>query len=169
MEKSKEPLYHTQVKPIETSMAYLQAAARVPMLMSCTLKLPVIISDKSFALPKLLPRDFAFYIIRSLNQSENKLTIEFKEYFHVLRNRWLMLCASQRNTRNLYLLHSKVKNFICLAFFRHLSFNFHELTSKFVSFFNKFAIFYEFNSAPWQQRKISITKLQISCVSAQDF
>jgi len=48
------------LEKVETSGDNLQAAARVPILMSCTLKLPVIISDKSFALPKLLPRDFAF-------------------------------------------------------------------------------------------------------------
>lgn len=118
------PLNHPQVQPIETSMAYLQAAARVPMLMSCTLKLPVIISDKSFALPKLLPRDFAFYKNCSNKQIENNLTIKFNKYFHVLRNQWAMLSASQRNAPNLNLFHTKVKIFICLAFLRPSSFSF---------------------------------------------
>lgn len=68
-------MYRVYVLQLETSVAYLQAAARVPMLMSCTLKLPVIISDNSFALPKLLPSDFAFCMkcFKILNTKLNNL------------------------------------------------------------------------------------------------
>lgn len=97
----------------------LQAAARVPMLMSCTRKLPVIISDNSFALPKLLPNDLAFYKLPSIFQ--NSIIVHF----------------------------------------------FTKLTSKFVIFFNKFAIFYGFQYNAWKSSGLcSYSALLTQCFNS---